>query len=283
MRRLSERRHIDVHSLREKNKRKLHLGLAGVLAPSVGAAKAQDTSIIVVSHIASLARFLIGDIARVSARIKIVFPTRLGPDGAPAAITVDDQCHALLEFAGSASGALQTNWLAAGQTMQLAYEIIGTKWSIIFTQERFNELHLYQDGPDARTSGFRTITAGPAHESYGAFLPAPGHQLGFNDPKNHRDARFPDCHRRRRQGLSGFPRGSAYSGSDRCHPDRRQGARLGRGAGLKGHGGNRALILSPVSAHGHGLAARHAPAGDSHGLRRQARHDGEAQIADLVR
>jgi predicted dehydrogenase len=135
------------------------------------------------SHIVSLARFLVGDIARVSAHAKTVFPTRPGPDGAPVTITIDDQCHALLEFSGGASGALQSNWLAAGQTMQLAYEIIGTKGSIIFTQERFNELRLYQDGPDARTVGFRTITAGPAHEPYGAFMPAPGHQLGFNDMK----------------------------------------------------------------------------------------------------
>ncbi len=135
------------------------------------------------SHVVSLARFLIGDIARVSAHAKTVYPTRPGPDGKAVAITVDDQCHALLEFAGGASGALQANWLSAGQTMQLAYEIIGTKGSIAFTQARFNELRLYRDGPDARTSGFRTITAGPAHEPYAAFCPAPGHQLGFNDLK----------------------------------------------------------------------------------------------------
>ena len=135
------------------------------------------------SHVVSLARFLIGDIARVNAHARTVFPTRPDPDGAPVEITVDDQCHALLEFAGGASGALQANWLAAGQSMQLAYEIVGTKGSIGFTQERFNELRLFQDGADARTAGFRTIIAGPAHEPYAAFCPAPGHQLGFNDLK----------------------------------------------------------------------------------------------------
>ena len=135
------------------------------------------------SHIVSLARFLVGDIARVGAHATTVFATRPGPDGASAAIKVDDQCHALLDFAGGASGAIQANWLAAGQTMQLAYEISGTKGSIAFTQERFNELRLFQDSANARTSGFRTITAGPAHEPYAAFCPAPGHQLGFNDLK----------------------------------------------------------------------------------------------------
>ncbi|MBV8456611.1 MAG: gfo/Idh/MocA family oxidoreductase, partial [Acetobacteraceae bacterium] len=31
--------------------------------------------------------------------------------------------------------------------------------------------------------GFRTILAGPEHPPYGAFCPAPGHQLGFNELK----------------------------------------------------------------------------------------------------
>jgi hypothetical protein len=31
--------------------------------------------------------------------------------------------------------------------------------------------------------GYRTILAGPRHDPYGAFVPAPGHGLGFNDLK----------------------------------------------------------------------------------------------------
>jgi predicted dehydrogenase len=162
------------------------------------------------SHVISMARFLIGDIARVSAHARTVFPARPGPDGAPLKVEVDDHCHALLEFAGGASGALQANWLAAGQTMQLAYEIIGTGGSIGFTQARFNELRLFKDGPDARTSGFRTITAGPAHDPYGAFCPAPGHQLGFNDLKTIEMRDFL----------------TAIAGGGRATPDFREAARI---------------------------------------------------------
>ena len=54
---------------------------------------------------------------------------------------------------------------------------------IVFDQERMNELHLYQNtGPKAE-QGFKTILTGPAHPPYGAFCPAPGHQLGFTDLK----------------------------------------------------------------------------------------------------
>ncbi len=54
---------------------------------------------------------------------------------------------------------------------------------ICFEQERMNELQLFvNDGP-AATQGFRTILTGPAHPPYAAFVPAAGHQLGFNDLK----------------------------------------------------------------------------------------------------
>ncbi len=77
--------------------------------------------------------------------------------------------------------------------MQLAYEITGTAGTLVFNQERFNELGLYQTGPDRRTNGFRTILSGPAHEGYSGFLPAAGHQIGFNDMKAIEMARFIEC------------------------------------------------------------------------------------------
>ena len=52
-----------------------------------------------------------------------------------------------------------------------------------FEQERMNELRLYVDEGPAAEQGFRTILTGPAHPPYGAFVPAPGHQLGFNELK----------------------------------------------------------------------------------------------------
>ena len=74
----------------------------------------------------------------------------------------------------------------------------------------FNELRLFKDGPDARTSGFRTITAGPAHDPYGAFCPAPGHQLGFNDLKTIEMRDFL----------------TAIAGGGRATPDFREAARI---------------------------------------------------------
>jgi predicted dehydrogenase len=67
--------------------------------------------------------------------------------------------------------------------MQLEFELIGKSGSIVFSQERFNELHVYTAGDRPGRAGFRTLLAGPDTPPYGNFCPAPGHQLGFNDLK----------------------------------------------------------------------------------------------------
>jgi predicted dehydrogenase len=54
---------------------------------------------------------------------------------------------------------------------------------LAFNQERLNELRLSTAGQPGGREGYKTILAGPDHPAYGAFCPAPGHQLGFNDLK----------------------------------------------------------------------------------------------------
>jgi predicted dehydrogenase len=67
--------------------------------------------------------------------------------------------------------------------MQIEFEVTGSKGALHFNQERFNELRFYRAQDAVGRRGFRTICAGAEHEPYGAFCPAPGHQLGFNDLK----------------------------------------------------------------------------------------------------
>jgi len=54
---------------------------------------------------------------------------------------------------------------------------------LCFDQESMNEMHLYRNEGSVGMQGFQTIMTGPEHSSYGAFCPAAGHQLGFNDLK----------------------------------------------------------------------------------------------------
>ena len=135
------------------------------------------------SHIISMARHLLGPIAEVSADCRTIHPER--PVSANSAdrkpVEVDDMTHALLRFASGISGSIEANWAASGRTMDLSFEITGSRGAIAFSQERMNELLVYS-GSGAR-AGYRRIEAGPSHPPYGRFCPAPGHHLGFNDLK----------------------------------------------------------------------------------------------------
>jgi predicted dehydrogenase len=151
------------------------------LDPSGGAGVVTDLG----SHIISMARFLVGDIAAVCGHIETIVKERpAGPGGAGTrAVEVCDQARCLVRFAGGASGSIEASWVATGRKTQLDYEITGTKGSLAFTQERLNELKLYTLGQPGGREGYKTIVAGPDHPPYAAFCPAPGHQLGFNDTK----------------------------------------------------------------------------------------------------
>ncbi len=135
------------------------------------------------SHIVSLARFLVGPVAQVCADSRTLHATRPVAPGATErrAVEVDDVTHALVRFDSGVLGSIEANWAATGRTMDLSFEITGTRGAIAFTQERMNELMVH--GGAGAGAGFRRIEAGPLHPPYGRFCPAPGHQLGFNDLK----------------------------------------------------------------------------------------------------
>ena len=137
------------------------------------------------SHIVSMARYLLGDISEVSARSRTVHRTRPLRSGAEerAPVTVDDLGQALVQFSNGAQGTIEANWMATGRTMDLSFEITGTRGALAFTQERMNELRVWEAGKRPGLDGFKKIETGPAHPPYGNFCPAPGHHLGFNDLK----------------------------------------------------------------------------------------------------
>lgn len=130
------------------------------------------------SHVIAMALHLVGDIGEVSGALQTIHPVRRDADGVERPVHADDQMDALVRFAGGATGTLSASWIATGRKNHLAFDVTGTRGSIQFTQERFNELKLCRAG-----SGFTTILAGPEHGDYAAFCPAPGHQLGYNDLK----------------------------------------------------------------------------------------------------
>lgn len=135
------------------------------------------------SHALATAEYLLGPITRVMGDCVTAIDSRPMRDGSPAPVQVDDVSRAFLRFGNGASGLIEANWIATGRKMQHDFELHGSKGALIFSQERFNELHFYATGDAPGRRGFRRIEAGPEHDPYGLFCVAPGHQIGFNDLK----------------------------------------------------------------------------------------------------
>lgn len=154
------------------------------LDPTGGAGAIADIG----SHIIGMARFLLGPLSAVNAELETVIKTRPEAPGANARrdVLVDDIARLGLRFAAGFGGSIEANWMASGRKMQLGFEVSGSKGSLVFTQERLNELLHYRAG----AAGFVRIESGPAHPPYGLFCVAPGHQLGFNDLKTIEMAEF---------------------------------------------------------------------------------------------
>jgi predicted dehydrogenase len=144
------------------------------------------------SHALATAEYLLGPIERLMGDCVNVYDRRPDGHGGFRAVEVDDVGRAFLRFANGASGSIEASWISTGRKMQHDFEIYGTKGALLFTQERFNELHFFSTADAAGRRGFRRIEAGPDHDPYGLFCVAPGHQLGFNDLKTIEVARFLD-------------------------------------------------------------------------------------------
>jgi predicted dehydrogenase len=151
------------------------------LDPRGGAGAVADLG----SHIISLARYMMGEIEELTADIDTVVASRpVAPGSAERRpVEVDDQARMLVRFATGAKGTIEASWVATGRKLHLAFEVYGSKGSILVDMERLNELQLYIREDANGRQGYRRILTSPGHKDYAAFCPAPGHQLGFNDVK----------------------------------------------------------------------------------------------------
>jgi predicted dehydrogenase len=110
------------------------------------------------THAIDLVRFLAGEIASVSALVRTFVPDR----------EVDDAFVATIELDGGAIGTLEASRLARGRVNQNTFELNGSRGSIAFDLEQFDELLVSEGGP------YRT------ERVTGDWWP-PGHTLGWGD------------------------------------------------------------------------------------------------------
>ncbi|MBS3647422.1 Gfo/Idh/MocA family oxidoreductase [Pseudaminobacter sp. 19-2017] len=134
-------------------------------------------------HPLSLISKLFGRVSRVMCDMAKPYADRQVAGGGRRAVETWDIASVLMRLENGIAGTLQVNRSAWGRKGRIALQIFGSKGTIVFDQERFNEFQLYVTSDRPTEQGFRTILVGPHHEPYGRFIPAPGHGLGFNDHK----------------------------------------------------------------------------------------------------
>ena len=134
-------------------------------------------------HPLSLISALFGRVGSVMCDMAKPYPDRQMTGGGRRAVETYDIASSLIHLENGVSGTLLVNRSAWGRKGRIQVQIFGSKGSVVFDQERFNEIQLYVTSDRATEQGYRTILAAPAHAPYGKFIPAPGHGLGFNDLK----------------------------------------------------------------------------------------------------
>ena len=123
------------------------------------------------AHMIDLARYLVGEIATVSARLATFAPGR----------EVDDAVEAVVGFENGAAGTIEATRFATGRKNAFRWEINGSKGSLAFDLERINELQVHFAGttPGERAQGFRTVLVSePDHPFWEHWWPQ-GHVIGW--------------------------------------------------------------------------------------------------------
>jgi len=136
------------------------------------------------THLINMAEYLLGPMKAVNGAMTTIHTQRQDPrSGAMRTVENEDIAQVLVTFTRGCSGTMEISRIATGRKCGLCFEISGSKGSLVFDQERMNEIRYYASSDSRQQRGFRTILAGPEHADYGAFCPASGHGMGINDLK----------------------------------------------------------------------------------------------------
>jgi predicted dehydrogenase len=100
-----------------------------------------------------------------------------------AEVTNPDATHVMCRFENGAAGIVDFSRVATGRKFRQAYEIYGTKGSLVYDYDEVSRLRFYSNDDRDGRRGYRAIDVGPDHPTYRAFLPLPNLALGYNETK----------------------------------------------------------------------------------------------------
>jgi len=146
------------------------------------------------SHIIDLARFLVGEPRKVSGMAKTFIKQRPIPGGGTGEVSVDDAFMAMLEFESGALGTLEASRFCAGRKNYQVIEINGSKGSLVYNLERFNELDVFwKDDEPRETQGFRNVLVSESYHPFWKNWWPQGHMIGWEHTFVHEMAHLFDA------------------------------------------------------------------------------------------
>lgn len=148
------------------------------------------------SHVFSFMDFLVGKVRSLVAEAYVTTdkrPVVVGLDYGEttkltgqeewADITNPDGTNILCTFENGARGLIDFSRVATGRKFQQAYEVYGTKGSLVYNYDEVNRIRFYSNDDAVGRRGYREIDVGPEHQTFRAFLPLPNFALGYNESK----------------------------------------------------------------------------------------------------
>jgi predicted dehydrogenase len=146
------------------------------------------------SHVIDLARFLVGEPRKVSAMTKTFIKQRSNPDGGSGEVTVDDAFTSLLEFENGALGTIEASRFCAGRKNYQVLEINGSKGSLVYNLEKFNELEVFwKDEKPRETQGFHNVLVSESYHPFWKNWWPQGHMIGWEHTFVHEIAHLLDA------------------------------------------------------------------------------------------
>ena len=146
------------------------------------------------AHIIDLARYLVGEIASVSAMTKTFIKQRPDGQGGMGTVDVDDAFASVVEFENGAMGTLEASRFAGGRKNGQRLEINAEKGTIVFNLERMNEMEVFWVGEQPKeTQGFHNVLVSEGYHPWWENWWPQGHMIGWEHTFMHEITHMLDC------------------------------------------------------------------------------------------
>ncbi len=184
----------------------------------------------ILSHTVDLAMMLNGPLSSVVGLEHTVITERPLPKpgegthydrGAPGdptgPVTNEDYAGCIGRFANGSIGTFEASRAIVGPQSQMAFEIYGTKGSLMWNLETMNEMRIFlaephdpDDGSPVIHDGYTTVYAGDRYPFHGRFVPGDANAIGYEDLKVIECAQFLEAVASGEQHEPGFDEAIAY-------------------------------------------------------------------------